>query len=78
MITVLAIGVVAVYLLLLAQLGSFTDPLVIMSSIPLVIIGVAAALIISRKAISMPVLLAYSLGGNSSKQRHYFTGPNQA
>lgn len=61
MITVLAIGVVAVYLLLLAQLGSFTDPLVIMSSIPLVIIGVAAALIISRKAISMPVLLGLIL-----------------
>lgn len=61
MMAVLVVGMVAVYLLLLAQLRSFANPLVIMTSIPLVLIGVAAALIFAGKAISMPVLLGLIL-----------------
>lgn len=61
MMAVLVVGMVTVYLLLLAQLRSFANPLVIMTSIPLVLIGVAAALIFAGKAISMPVLLGLIL-----------------
>ena len=61
MLAVLAVGIAAVYLLLLAQLRSFTYPLVIMTSIPVVLIGVAPALFLTGKTVSMPVLLGFIL-----------------
>jgi len=61
MLAVLAVGIAAVYLLLLAQLCSFTYPLVIMTSIPVVLIGVAPALFLTGKTVSMPVLLGFIL-----------------
>ncbi len=57
----LAIAVISVYLLLMAQFGSMLHPVTIMASIPLVLIGVVTALKISGKVISMPVLLGLIL-----------------
>lgn len=56
-----AIALVAVYLLLVAQLRSFLHPLTIMMSIPLSLIGVFAALWIAGKPVSMPVLVGLIL-----------------
>jgi hydrophobe/amphiphile efflux-1 (HAE1) family protein len=55
------IALVAVYLLLVAQLRSFLHPLTIMTSIPLSLIGVFAALWIAGKPVSMPVMVGMIL-----------------
>lgn len=58
---VLVIAVISVYLLLVAQFRSFIHPVTIMLAIPLVITGVAGALFLAGKTISMPVLLGLIL-----------------
>lgn len=55
------IALVAVYLLLVAQLRSFLHPLTIMTSIPLSLIGVFAALWLAGKPVSMPVMIGMIL-----------------
>jgi len=55
------IAILAVYLLLVAQLRSFLHPLTIMTSIPLSLIGVFAALRIADKPMSMPVMVGLIL-----------------
>lgn len=57
----LILAVVSVYLLLVTQFKSFVHPFTIMTAVPLVLIGVAAALKISGKAVSMPVLMGFIL-----------------
>ncbi|TNF34969.1 MAG: efflux RND transporter permease subunit [Deltaproteobacteria bacterium] len=57
----LAISVLAVYLLLVAQLRSFLHPLTILVSVPLSLIGVAAALKLTGKPVSMPVMVGLIL-----------------
>jgi hydrophobe/amphiphile efflux-1 (HAE1) family protein len=57
----LAIAVVAVYLVLLAQFRSFLHPLTVMAAIPLTLIGAAAALLIAGKTVSMPVMVGQVL-----------------
>lgn len=57
MIFSLILSIIFVYLVLVPQFKSFIHPITIMSAIPLVIIGVAPALGLSGKYISMPVLL---------------------
>jgi multidrug efflux pump subunit AcrB len=59
MVFLLGLSVVFVYLVLLPQFKSFILPLVIMASIPLVVIGVAPALLLTNKFVSMPVLLGF-------------------
>ncbi|MBU5255527.1 efflux RND transporter permease subunit [Tissierella praeacuta] len=61
MIFSLILSVIFVYLVLVPQFKSFIHPITIMSAIPLVIIGVAPALGLSGKYISMPVLLGFIL-----------------
>ena len=56
-----AIALVAVYLLLVAQLRSFLHPLTIMVSIPLSLIGVFVALWLANKPVSMPVMVGMIL-----------------
>jgi len=51
------IALLAVYLLLVAQLRSFLHPVTIMMSIPLSLIGVFAALWLAGKPVSMPVMI---------------------
>jgi multidrug efflux pump subunit AcrB/outer membrane protein TolC len=57
----LGIALIAVYLLLVAQLRSFKHPITIMLSIPLSLIGVGIALWITGKAVSMPVMVGLVL-----------------
>jgi len=57
----LVISVLAVYLLLVAQFRSFLHPLTVMMAVPLSISGVAAALHIAGKAVSMPVMVGLVL-----------------
>ncbi len=61
MLFMLALAVVFVYLVLVPQFKSFIHPITIMASIPLVVIGIAPALGIAGKFISMPVLLGFIL-----------------
>lgn len=61
MLFLLALAVIFVYLVLVPQFKSFIHPITIMASIPLVIIGIAPALGIAGKFISMPVLLGFIL-----------------
>ena len=61
MIFTLLLAVIFIYLVLVPQFQSFIHPITIMSAIPLVIIGVAPALGLTNKYISMPVLLGFVL-----------------
>ncbi len=61
MVFLLSLAIAFVYLLLVPQFKSFLHPLTIMMAIPLVVIGVAPALAISGKVMSMPVLLGLIL-----------------
>ncbi len=57
----LLLSVVGVYLLLVIQFRSTAYPLVIMAAVPLQFIGVAAALVVAGKYLSMPALLGIVL-----------------
>jgi multidrug efflux pump subunit AcrB len=61
MVFALLLALVAVYLLLVAQFRSFLHPLTVMLAVPLVVVGVAVALLLSRQVISMAVLMALVL-----------------
>lgn len=61
MVFLLSLAIIFVYLVLVSQLKSFLHPITIMSAIPLVVIGVAPALGLTGKYISMPVLLGFIL-----------------
>lgn len=61
MVFLLAMAVIFVYLVLVPQFKSFIYPVAIMASIPLVVIGIAPALGLTGKYISMPVMLGFIL-----------------
>lgn len=61
MVRALGMGIVAVYLVLVAQFRSFKHPLTIMMAIPLQFVGVAAALLLAGKYLSMPAMLGIVL-----------------
>lgn len=61
MLFLLALAIIFVYLVLVPQFKSFLHPLTIMMAIPLVLIGIAPALALTNKYISMPVLLGIIL-----------------
>jgi HAE1 family hydrophobic/amphiphilic exporter-1 len=61
MIRALLLGIIGVYLVLVAQFRSFRHPLTIMMAVPLQFIGVALALLFAGKAMSMPALLGIIL-----------------
>ncbi len=61
MVFALLLALVAVYLLLVAQFRSFIHPLTVMLAVPLVLVGVAVALLLARQVISMAVLMALVL-----------------
>jgi len=55
--TALIIAIVLVYMILAAQFESFVHPLVIMFSMPVSIVGVVAALLITAKSFSVPTFI---------------------
>jgi len=57
----LALGILAVYLVLVAQFRSFKHPLTILMAVPFQFIGVALALLLAGKYLSMPALLGIIL-----------------
>ncbi len=57
----LFIGIIGVYLLLVAQFRSFVHPVTVLFSIPLSLSGIAAALFIAGKPVSMPVMVGLIL-----------------
>lgn len=61
MLRALALGILAVYLVLVAQFRSFRHPLTIMVAVPLQFLGVATALLLAGKYLSMPALLGIIL-----------------
>ncbi|WP_313371328.1 efflux RND transporter permease subunit, partial [Sedimentibacter sp.] len=61
MMFLLSLSIILVYLVLMPQFKSFLHPVTVMASIPLVIIGIAPALGLTGKYISMPVLLGFIL-----------------
>jgi HAE1 family hydrophobic/amphiphilic exporter-1 len=61
MLSTLMLSALAVYLLLVVQFSSFIHPATIMAAIPLQFIGVASALLLAGKYVSMPALLGVIL-----------------
>ncbi len=61
MVRALGLGILAVYLVLVAQFRSFKHPMTIMVAIPLQFVGVAAALLVAGKYLSMPAMLGIIL-----------------
>ena len=61
MLFLITLAIIFVYLILVPQFKSFIHPITIMASIPLVIIGIAPALGLTNKYVSMPVLLGFIL-----------------
>lgn len=57
----ISLAIVFVYLILVPQFGSFVHPITIMTAIPMVVIGIAPALLLTGKYMSMPVLLGIIL-----------------
>ncbi|WP_409228777.1 efflux RND transporter permease subunit [Gudongella sp. SC589] len=57
----ISLAIVFVYLILVPQFKSFLHPLTIMAAIPMVVIGIAPALGLTGKYMSMPVLLGLIL-----------------
>ncbi len=61
MMFLLSLAIMFVYLVLVPQFKSFLHPVTIMAAIPMVIIGIAPALGLTGKYMSMPVLLGFIL-----------------
>jgi multidrug efflux pump subunit AcrB len=57
----LAISVIAIFLLLVAQFRSFVHPITVLMSVPLSLIGISIALWIAGKPVSMPVMVGLIL-----------------
>ncbi len=61
MVRALGLGILAVYLVLVAQFRSFKHPFTIMAAVPLQFVGVAAGLLVAGKYLSMPAMLGIIL-----------------
>ncbi len=67
----LGVAVMLMYLILVVQFGSFLDPLAILMSLPLSLIGVLLALAITRHTINIMSLIGVILlDGHRGEERH--------
>ena len=57
----MAVGIVLVYLVMVASLGSLRNPLVIITSLPLALIGALAALAITDRSLSLSAMMGILL-----------------
>ena len=59
--TAMAVGVILVYLVMVASLGSLRNPLVIVLCLPLAVVGALGALAITDKTLSLSALMGFLL-----------------
>ena len=59
--TAMAVGVILVYLVMVASLGSLRNPLVVVLSLPLAVVGALAALAITGRTLSLSALMGLLL-----------------
>ena len=59
--TAMLIGVILVYLVMVASLGSLRDPLIVVLSLPLAIVGALVALAVTDKTLSLSALMGLLL-----------------
>ena len=57
----IAVGIVLMYLVMVASLGSLRNPIIIVSSLPLALIGVLVALAITGRALGLPAMMGILL-----------------
>ena len=57
----MAIGIILVYLVMVASLGSLRDPFIIVLSLPLAIVGALAALAITDRTLSLSAMMGFLL-----------------
>ena len=57
----MAVGIVLVYLVMVASLGSLRNPFVIVLTLPLALVGVMAALAITGRALGLPAMMGILL-----------------
>ena len=57
----MAIGIVLVYLVMVASLGSLRNPFVIVTTLPLALIGVLTALAVTGRALGLPAMMGILL-----------------
>ena len=60
-ITAMIIGVILVYLVMVASLGSLRDPFIIVLSLPLAIVGALVALAVTDKTLSLSAMMGFLL-----------------
>ena len=56
---VMGIGIVAVYLVMVATLGSMKIPFIIVLSLPLAVVGALVALLVAGRALSLPAMMGF-------------------
>ena len=57
----MAVGIILMYLVMVASLGSLRNPLIIVSSLPLALIGVLVSLAITGRALGLPAMMGILL-----------------
>ena len=57
----MAVGVVLIYLVMVASLGSLRNPFIIITSLPFALIGALAALVITGRTLGLPALMGILL-----------------
>jgi HAE1 family hydrophobic/amphiphilic exporter-1 len=57
----MAVGVVLVYLVMVASLGSLRNPIVIVTTLPFALIGALAALVITDRSLGLPAMMGILL-----------------
>ena len=57
----MAVGIILMYLVMVASLGSLRNPLIIVSSLPLALIGVLLSLAITGRALGLPAMMGILL-----------------
>jgi hydrophobic/amphiphilic exporter-1 (mainly G- bacteria), HAE1 family len=59
--TAILIGIILVYLVMVASLGSLRDPFIVILSLPLAIVGALVALVITDRSLSLSALMGFLL-----------------
>ena len=59
MLVAMGIGILAVYLVMVATLGSLKIPFIIVLSLPLAVVGALVALVVTGRALSLPAMMGF-------------------